>query len=59
MSLRQPHVLCIMLGKAGTPCEFGQKMHQSVVNGFMFIEGQSYDNFHEGTRLKQMAEGPP
>jgi IS5 family transposase len=48
-----------MLGKAGTPCEFGQKMHQSVVNGFMFIEGQSYDNFHEGTRLKQMAEGPP
>lgn len=56
VSLRQPHVRCIMRGKAGTPYEFGQKMHLSVVNGFTFIEEQSYDNFNEGTRLKQAAQ---
>lgn len=56
VSLRQPHVRCIVRGKAGTPYEFGQKMHLSVVNGYTFVEEQSYDNFNEGTRLKEAAE---
>jgi len=56
VSLRQPHVRCIMRGKAGSPYEFGQKMHLSVMNGFTFIEEQSYDNFNEGTRLKAAAQ---
>jgi IS5 family transposase len=56
VSLRQPHVRCIMRGKAGRPYEFGQKLHLSVVKGFTFIEEQSYDNFNEGTRLKEAAE---
>ena len=56
VSLRQPHVRCIMRGKAGSPYEFGQKLHLSVVNGFTFVEEQSYDNFNEGTRLKEAAE---
>ena len=56
VSLRQPHVRCIMRGKAGSPYEFGQKMHLSVVNGFTFVEEQSYDNFNEGTRLQGAAE---
>jgi IS5 family transposase len=56
MSLRQSHVCCIMRGKAETPYEFGDKMHLSVVNGFTFIDEQSYDNFNEGTRLKQATE---
>jgi len=56
VSLRQPHVRCIVRGKAGRPYEFGQKLHLSVVNGFTFIEDQSYDNYNEGIRLQASAE---
>ena len=45
-----------MRGKAGRPYEFGQKLHLSVVNGFTFIEDQSYDNYNEGVRLQASAE---
>ena len=57
VSLRQPHVRCIVRNKAGRPFEFGQKIHLSVVNGYTFIEEQSYNNFNEGIRLKEAAEG--
>ena len=56
VSLRQPHVRCIMRGKAGRPYEFGQKLHFSVVNGFTFIEDQEWNNYNEGIRLKAAAE---
>jgi IS5 family transposase len=56
VSLRQPHVRCIVRGKAGRPYEFGQKLHLSVVNGFTFIEDQSYDNYNEGVRLQAAAQ---
>lgn len=51
VSLRQPHVRCIMRGKAGRPYEFGQKLHFSVVNGYTFIEDQEWNNYNEGIRL--------
>ena len=51
VSLRQPHVRCIMRGKAGRPCEFGQNLHFSVVNGYTFIENQEWSNYNEGIRL--------
>ena len=56
VSLRQPHVRCIVRGKAGRPYEFGQKLHLSVVNGFTFIEDQSFDNYNEGVRLQAAVE---
>jgi len=56
VSLRQPHVRCIVRGKARTRYEFGQKLHLSVVNGFTFLEHQSWDNFHEGAQLIAVAE---
>lgn len=56
VNLRQPHIRCIVRGKAGSPYEFGQKLHLSVVNGFTFIEEQSYDNFNEGIKLQEAAE---
>lgn len=56
VSLRQPHVRCIVRGKAGRPYEFGQKLHLAVVNGFTFIEDQSYDNYNEGIRLQAAAQ---
>jgi len=56
VSLRQPHVRPIVRGKTRNPVEFGQKISVSVVNGFTFIEKQSWDNFSEGKTLIESAE---
>lgn len=56
VSLRQPHVRPIVRGKAGKRYEFGQKLAFSVVNGYTFIEKQSFDNFNEGVSLIESAE---
>lgn len=44
VNLRQPHIRPIVRGKAGHPVEFGQKLAFSVVNGFTFIDQQSFDS---------------
>jgi len=56
VSLRQPHVRPMVRGKSGRRFEFGQKMALSVVDGYTFIERQSFDNFHEGIGLKESVE---
>jgi len=56
VSLRQPFVRPIVRGKAGRPVEFGQKLAFSVVDGFTFIDVQSFDNFNEGITLIASAE---
>jgi hypothetical protein len=56
VSLRQPHIRPIKRGKAGRPVEFGQKLSFSVVDGFTFIDVQSFDNFNEGITLIDSAE---
>ena len=56
VNLRQPHVRPIVRGKAGAEVEFGQKLAFSVVDGFTFIEEQSWNNFSEGLSLKASAE---
>jgi hypothetical protein len=56
VNLRQPHVRCIIRGKAGAFYEFGQKLHLAVVNGFTFLEHQSWNNFHEGAQLIVLVE---
>jgi transposase, IS5 family len=56
INLRQPHVRCIMRGKAGKRYEFGQKLHFSIVDGFTFIEDQKWDNYNEGICLIASAE---
>ena len=56
VSLRQPFVRPIVRGKAGRPVEFGQKLAFSVVNGFTFIDVQSFDSFNEGVTLIASAE---
>lgn len=56
INLRQPHVRCIMRGKAGKRYEFGQKLHLSIVDGFTFIEDQKWDNYNEGICLITSAE---
>ena len=56
VSVRQPHVRPIVRGKARGEVEFGQKLSFSVVDGFTFIEKQSWNNFAEGNTLKDSAE---
>jgi len=51
VNLRQPHVRPIVRGKVSAPVEFGQKIAVSVVDGYTFIEKQSWDNFSEGITL--------
>jgi len=56
VSLRQPFVRPIVRGKAGRPTEFGQKLALSIVDGFAFIDVQSFDSFNEGITLIASAE---
>jgi len=56
VSLRQPHVRPMVRGKAGRRYEFGQKLALSVVNGYAFLERQSFENFNEGVTLIQCVE---
>jgi hypothetical protein len=56
VSVSQPHVRPIVRGKARSEVEFGQKLGLSIVEGYTFIEGQSWDNFAEGITLIASAE---
>jgi len=56
VSVSQPHIRPIVRGKAGSEVEFGQKISFSVVDGFTFIEEQSWNNFAEGVTLIASAE---
>ena len=56
VNLRQPHVRPIVRGKAGHPVEFGQKLGFSVVDGFTFIDEQSFNSFNEGVTLIDSAK---
>ena len=53
VSLHKPYVRPIIRGKEVKPVEFGAKVHKVQVGGLSFIEHISYENFNEGTRLKQ------
>jgi len=56
VSLAQPHVRPIVRGKAGTPVEFGAKIAVSCVDGKVFLERLSWDNFNESVDLPEQIE---
>lgn len=56
VSLTQPHIRPIVRGKAGKPVEFGAKLSASCVNGYVFIERISWDNYNESRDLKEQIE---
>jgi transposase, IS5 family len=57
VSLTQPHVRPIVRGKSGTPVEFGAKLSASYVNGYVFLDRISWDNFNEsGDLISQVEE---
>jgi len=53
VSITQPHVRPIVRGKAGTPVEFGAKLSVSCVDGHVFLDHLSWDNFNESGDLQQ------
>lgn len=56
VSISQPHVRPIVRGKTKAETEFGAKVAISLVKGYAFIDELSWDNFNEGTRLKDAVE---
>ena len=56
VSLEQPHVRPIQRGKRPNPTEFGQKLHLSVVDGYVYLEQTCWKNFNEGGDLQAAVE---
>jgi IS5 family transposase len=51
VSISQPHVRPLKRGKAGSETEFGAKISASLVEGYIFPEHISWDNFNESGDL--------
>lgn len=51
VSINKPHVRPIKRGKAGSKTEFGAKISASVVNGYVFADRISWNNFNESGNL--------
>ena len=56
VSLSQPHIRPIVRGKAGKPVEFGAKLSASCIEGYVFLDRISWDNFNESGDLKAQVE---
>jgi len=56
VSLNQPHIRPIPRGKANAKTEFGAKIAVSIVEGYMYAEHMSFDNFNEGILLETSIE---
>jgi len=56
VSLTQPHIRPIVRGKAGKPGEFGAKFSASCIDGYIFLDRISWDNFNESGDLKAQIE---
>ena len=47
VSLTQPHLRPIVRGKAGSHTEFGAKLSVSCLDGYVFVEHISWENYNE------------
>ncbi|NES86012.1 MAG: IS5 family transposase [Moorea sp. SIO2B7] len=56
VSLNQPHVRPIVRVKAGKNVEFGAKIVASCVDGYVFLDHLSWENFNESCLLKEQIE---
>jgi len=56
VSLSQPHIRPIVRGKAGKPVEFGAKISASCIEGYVFLDRMSWNNFNESGDLKAQVE---
>lgn len=56
VSIEQPHIRTMVRGKAGKQYEFGAKIAVAHDDGYAFLEGLSWDAYHEASDLKHHAE---
>jgi|688.fasta_scaffold279397_1 hypothetical protein len=56
VSITQPHIRPIVRGKAGKAVEFGAKISASSVNGFVFLDKLSWNNYNESGDLQERIE---
>jgi hypothetical protein len=56
VSINKPHVRPIKRGKAGSDVEFSARVSASVVDGFVFVDRISWDNFNESKDLIDQTE---
>ena len=56
VSITQPHIRPIVRGKAGKAVEFGAKISASNVNGFVFLDKLSWNNYNESGDLQERIE---
>jgi hypothetical protein len=52
VSLAKPYVRPVVRGKSGKDVEFGAKVELSCVDGYLFPDHLSFDNFNESTKLQ-------
>ncbi len=56
VSIKQPHIRPIVRGKAGSSVEFGAKISASCVEGYVFLDYLSWDNFNESNYFIERVE---
>jgi len=56
VSIHQPHIRPIVRGKAGSSVEFGSKISASFVEGYVFLDRLSWDNFNESQDFIEQVE---
>lgn len=56
VSISQPHIRPILRGKAKAGTEFGSKLSISLVEGNALMERLGWDNYNEGTTLRESIE---
>lgn len=56
VSINQPHIRPIVRGKAGASVEFGAKISASCVDGYVFLDYLSWDNFNESNHFIERVE---
>ena len=56
VSINQPHIRPIVRGKAGSAVEFGAKISASCVDGYVFLDYLSWDNFNESNHFIERVE---
>ena len=56
VSIQQPYIRAIVRGKAGSSVEFGAKIAISYIDGYVFLDEISWENFNESTYLKEQVE---
>ena len=56
VSISHPHVRPLVRGKSDASVEFGAKLTISGVDGYVFSEKLSWDNYNEGVDLTEKIE---